>query len=122
LIDANSIPHFEYKLDNLGGRGWEQLRAKIPQFDSLPSIAIGVQLESELPEIRDISSLLVSISLILSYVKLDYRQFSTSVEIGFCRISIMTYIKDQLKSDFSFFFLRNYISIHCLLVFATYIS
>ena len=69
MIDPNSIPHFEYKLDDLGGRGWEQLRAKIPQFDSLPSTALGVQLESELPEIRDISSLLVPISPTSFYPK-----------------------------------------------------
>ena len=58
LIDLNTVPRFVYRLDVLGGQGLEQLKAKIPQFDSIPSTAIGVQLESELPEIRDISSLL----------------------------------------------------------------
>ena len=58
IIDASSVPHFLYRLDDLGGQSLQQLKLKIPQFDSIPSTALGVQLESELPEIRDISSLL----------------------------------------------------------------
>ena len=58
MIDSNTVPRFVYRLEVLGGQGLEQLKAKIPQFDSIPSTAIGVQLESELPEIRDISTLL----------------------------------------------------------------
>jgi hypothetical protein len=58
LIDAKSVPRFEYRLDNLGGYNWNQLNAKVPQFDSLPSIYATAQLESELPQTRDVSSLL----------------------------------------------------------------
>ena len=58
LIDRSSIPHFEYRLDNNLANRRTELRAKICQLDSLPSVAIGVRLESELPEIRDVSSLL----------------------------------------------------------------
>lgn len=58
LIQVESIPHFEYRLDNNTADAMEELRTKIPQLDSLPSVAIGVKLESELAEIRDVSSLL----------------------------------------------------------------
>ena len=58
LIDKLSIPHFEYRLDNIPANRCTELRSKICQLDSLPSAAFGVQLESELPEIRDVSSLL----------------------------------------------------------------
>ena len=58
LIDAKSVPHFEYRLDNLAGYNWNQLKAKVPQFDSLPSVYATAQLESELPQTRDVSSLL----------------------------------------------------------------
>ena len=60
LIDANSIsvPRFDYRLEGFNVRGFEDLRAKIPQFESIPSTALGVQLESELADIRDISTLI----------------------------------------------------------------
>ena len=58
LIEVGSIPHFEYRLDNDTANTLEELRAQIEQLDSLPSNAIGVKLESELAEIRDVSSLL----------------------------------------------------------------
>ena len=47
LIDANSIsvPRFDYRLEGFNVRGFEDLRAKIPQFESIPS-APGIQLES----------------------------------------------------------------------------
>lgn len=57
LIDANSVPRFEFS-DGSAVRGFEDLRAKIPQFETIPSTAVGVQLESELADIRDISTLI----------------------------------------------------------------
>jgi hypothetical protein len=54
LIDEKTIPRFEYRLDNRR-QGWDDLKVKVQQFDSLPSSA---QLEAELPDIRDVSSLL----------------------------------------------------------------
>lgn len=58
LIKAGSVPVFEYRLDNLGIGGFEQLRSKIPQAASLPSETIGLALEAELPEVRDVARMI----------------------------------------------------------------
>jgi hypothetical protein len=57
LVDPNSVLRFEFS-DGSAVRGFEDLRAKIPQFESIPSTAVGVQLESELVDIRDISTMI----------------------------------------------------------------
>ena len=58
MIDTKTIPRFEYRLDNLSFQGWEDLDSKIRQFKSLPSKSVADHLESELPMIRDVSSVL----------------------------------------------------------------
>ena len=70
LIDFKSIPSFEYRLDNLGVGGFEQLKQKIPQATTLPSEALELQLEGELPEVRDVARLIEIIQTTANVVSL----------------------------------------------------
>ena len=70
LIDFKSIPSFEYRLDNLGVGGFEQLKQKIPQAGTLPSEALELQLEGELPEVRDVARLIEIIQTTANVVSL----------------------------------------------------
>ena len=70
LIKAETIPVFEYRLDNLGCGGFEQLRSKIPQAVSLPSAIVGTQLEADLPEVRDVAAMIEIIQTTANIVSL----------------------------------------------------
>jgi hypothetical protein len=62
-VDPNTVPRFEYRFDAFRGHKFDLLRSKILMFDSLPSAAVCVQLESELPEIRQVSALLSALQI-----------------------------------------------------------
>ena len=75
LINVESIPVFQFRLDKPGGL--EKLSSKIAQSRHVPSEAIAVQLESDLPDIRDVSALIsilqttASIVMLIDNQKLD---------------------------------------------------
>lgn len=68
LIDSNSAPKFEFSFDAYRGLDLDLLRNKIRMSDSIPSSVIGLQLENELVEIRDVSWLLQKLSVTASFL------------------------------------------------------
>lgn len=107
LINVESIPVFQFRLDKPGGL--EKLSSKIAQSRHVPSEAIAVQLESDLPDIRDVSALIsilqttASIVMLIDNQKLDLDEPLPEV---ICSLQI-TASRDLLPKPLGQFRLRH---------------